>query len=72
MIVDLRMTAQRDRDEIYEKAKGLVLDAYREGCRNRSQAPFDAALNSYMSRYPHISRELAGHAVAHILATAGV
>jgi hypothetical protein len=62
----------RDREAIDERAKQLVLNAYREGCRNRSEKPFDAALNSYMARYPHISKELAGHAVAHIIATADV
>jgi hypothetical protein len=62
----------RDREAIDERAKQLVLHAYREGCRNRSEKPFDAALNSYMARYPQISKELAGHAVAHIIATADV
>jgi hypothetical protein len=38
----------------------------------RSSKPFDVALTSYLSRYPHISRDLAGYAVAHILATAGI
>ena len=65
-------SAKQGRGDIDEKAKALVLNAYRDGCRNRSQKPFDAALNSYVARYPHISRSLAGHAVAHILATAGV
>jgi hypothetical protein len=63
---------QRDREAIDEKARQLVLDAYDEACRTRSAMPFDAALSSYLTRYPHVSRELAGHAVAHILATAGM
>jgi hypothetical protein len=61
-----------DRGNIDDKARKIVLDAYREGCRTRSHAPFDTALNNYCSQYPHISKELAGYAVAHILATAGM
>jgi hypothetical protein len=72
MLVDIRAPVQRNREDIDEKAKRLVLEAYHEGCSTKSQTPFDAALNSYMARYPHVSRELAGYAVAHILATAGI
>jgi hypothetical protein len=61
-----------DRRDIDDKARKIVLDAYHEGCRTRSHAPFDMALNNYRSQYPHISKELAGYAVAHILATAGM
>jgi hypothetical protein len=61
-----------DREDIDDEAREIVLDAYREGCRTRSHAPFEAAFNSYCFRYPHISKELAGYAVAHILATAGI
>ena len=61
-----------DRRDIDEKARELVLDAYRAGCQTRSSVPFDAALRQYRSQYPHISKELAGYAVAHILATAGM
>jgi hypothetical protein len=66
------MSGQRKREGIDETAKQIVLDAYREGCRARSPKPFDEALNGYLRRYPHIKKELAGHAVAHILATAGM
>ncbi len=63
---------QRGRDTVDEAARQVVLAAYYDGCRARSPEPFDEALKGYLRRYPHINRELAGHAVAHILATAGV
>jgi hypothetical protein len=50
----------------------VVLVAYRESSHAGRQNAFDAALSSYMRRYPHISRELAGHAVAYVLATAEI
>lgn len=62
---------QEERGAIDENAKRLVLTAYRDACRTRAQKPFDAALDSYISRYPYVRKDLAGHAVAHILATAG-
>ena len=67
-----RTAGRRERDGIDETAKQIVLDAYREGCRSRASKPFDEALKGYMRRYPHVKKELAGHAVAHILATAGM
>jgi len=70
MVIDLRAPVQRGRENLDEQATKLVLGVYRESCRKRADAAFDAALRSYMSRYPHINKELAGHAVAHILATA--
>ena len=72
MLVSQRMTFQRDRESVDDAAKRLVLGSYREGCRKNVQSPFDTALDSYLARYPHVSRELAGHAVAYILATAGL
>jgi hypothetical protein len=72
LVLSTKVPVRHDRDAIDERAKQLVLDAYREACHTRSQTPFDAALNSYLTRYPHISRELAGHAVAHILAAAEI
>jgi hypothetical protein len=66
------MQGQREREAIDETAKQIVLDAYREGCRARAPKPFDEALKGYLRRYPHVKKELAGHAVAHILATAGI
>jgi hypothetical protein len=71
MLVNAK-TVNLDRGNIDNKARKIVLDAYREGCRTRSHAPFDTALNNYRSQYPHISKELAGYVVAHILATAGM
>jgi len=67
-----RTAGRRRRDGIDETAIQIVLEAYREGCRSRSATPFDNALKGYMRRYPHVNKELAGHAVAHILATAGM
>jgi hypothetical protein len=66
------MPRQRKRDGIDEAAIQIVLDAYREGRRARSPHPFDEALKGYLRRYPHVKKELASHAVAHILATAGM
>jgi hypothetical protein len=71
MLVNSR-SIHRDRGDIDDKAREIVLAAYREGCRSRSPSPFDVALSTYRDEYPHINKELAGHAVAHILATAGM
>jgi hypothetical protein len=64
------MPGGRERNGIDERARKVVLDAYRESCDSRSAKPFDEALKRYLRRYPHVKKELAGHAVAHILATA--
>jgi hypothetical protein len=66
------MPGQRVRGAIDQTATQVVLDAYREGCRAPSPKPFDEALKGYLRRYPYVKKELAGHAVAHILATAGI
>jgi hypothetical protein len=66
------MSGGRARNEIDEMARKVVLDAYRESSDRRTSKRFDEALNRYLRRYPHVKKELAGHAVAHILATAGV
>jgi hypothetical protein len=66
------MPGPRERSGIDEIARKVVLEAYRESSRSRLSKPFDEALKRYLRRYPHVSKELAGHAVAHILATAGV
>jgi len=71
-LVSPRISRQRGREGIDEAAKQIVLEAYREGCRARSPKPFDEALKGYLRRYPHVKKDLAGHAVAHILATAGL
>jgi hypothetical protein len=71
-LVSTRIPKRRGRDAIDEIARQIVLDAYREGCRARSPKPFDEALKLYLRRYPHIGKELAGHAVAHILASEGM
>ena len=72
LVVSPRIARRHKRDSVDETAKQIVLDAYREGCLARSPKPFDEALKGYLRRYPHVKRELAGHAVAHILATAGM
>jgi hypothetical protein len=71
MLVSSR-SIRLDRGDIDKKARKIVLGAYSEGCRIRSASPFDVALNSYRNEYPHVARELAGHAVAHILSTAKI
>ena len=72
LVVSPRIVRRHRRDSVDETAKQIVLDAYREGCLARSPKPFDEALKGYLRRYPHVKKELAGHAVAHILATAGM
>jgi hypothetical protein len=72
LVVSPRIARRHKRDSVDETAKQIVLDAYREGCLARSPKPFDEALKGYLRRYPHVKKELAGHAVAHILATAGM
>ena len=72
MSVHARTPLYRDRSDIDERAREVVLVAYRESSHAGRQNAFDAALSSYMRRYPHISRELAGHAVAYVLATAEI
>lgn len=72
LVVSPRIARRHKRDSVDETAKQIVLEAYREGCLARSPKPFDEALKGYLRRYPHVKKELAGHAVAHILATAGM
>jgi hypothetical protein len=71
MLVSLRMRVLPDRERADEKARQLVTETYREACRIRvcTQEAFDAALKSYTTAFSHVNRELAGRAVAHILAT---
>jgi hypothetical protein len=66
------MSGGRERGAIDDAARKVVLDAYRESSGSRTSKPFDDALRCYLRRYPHVKKELAGHAVAHILATADV
>lgn len=63
-----------DREAVDAEARGLVLDAYRSTAVSVSdpQAKFNAALEVYCKAYPHISRPVARHAVAHIIATDGL
>ncbi len=72
MAIHARMPLYRNRSDIDERAREIVLAAYRESSHAGRQTAFDAALSSYMRRYSHISRELAGHAVAYIIATAEI
>jgi hypothetical protein len=71
MVIGRNSRVQRDRTDVDEEASQLVLDAFREESRDGLSSPFDAALDCYTKKYPHVSRELASHAVAHILAKAG-
>jgi hypothetical protein len=71
MLIHPRTPLSRDRIDIDERAREMVLAAYRES-NHVGRPAFDAALSSYMRRYPHISKGLAGHAVAYILATAEI
>jgi hypothetical protein len=66
------MAGRRERNGIDERARKVVLDAYRESSQLRSQRPFEEALRRYLRRYPHVDKALASHAVAHILATAEI
>jgi hypothetical protein len=63
-----------DREEIDAQARGLVLDAHRSATTSISdpQGKFNAALEVYCKAYPHISRPIARHAVAHIIETGGL
>jgi hypothetical protein len=63
-----------DREAVDAEARGLVLDAYRFATISVSdpQAKFNVALEAYCKAYPHISRPVARHAVAHIIATDGL
>ena len=72
MAIHARIPLYRNRSDIDERAREIVLAAYRESNHAGRQTAFDAALRSYMKRYSHITRELAGHAVAYILATAEI
>jgi hypothetical protein len=66
------MPVRQGRDGIDDEAKQIVLEAYREACANRAEQPFEAALGRYVAKYPYVRKELAGHAVAHILSSAGI
>jgi hypothetical protein len=63
-----------DRAEIDSEAHGVVCEAFRSAVASvaNPRAKFDAALEAYMARYPHIAKEIARHAVAYILATDGM
>jgi hypothetical protein len=66
--------SELDRATIDKAARNLVLNAYRSVRPSHQdlQANFDAALETYRRAYPHISKEIARHAVAYILATDGM
>ena len=68
------MKTYPDRQAGDEQARQVVLQAYRDACGSMrgAESAFDAALDDYMTNYPHISRTLARHAVAYILSTEGL
>ena len=63
-----------DRVEIDSEAHKIVCEAFRSVAASaaKPQSKFDAALEAYTARYPHIAKEIARHAVAYILATDGM
>jgi hypothetical protein len=71
MVIGRNSRAQTGQTDLDEQASLLVLDAFREESRRGLWSPFDAALDCYIKKHPHLSRELAGHAVANILANGG-
>jgi hypothetical protein len=72
MSIHPRTPLTRDHSDIDERAREMVLAAYRESNHVGRQTAFDAALSSYIRKYPDANRELAGKAVAYILATAEI
>src|SRR3954468_13540331 len=73
MQVNSLRVGSNSQEKLDDRAKRIVLDAYQDACREDCAGPrdaFEAALASYLTAYPHVGKELAGHAVAHILATA--
>ena len=63
-----------DGEAIDAEARELVLEAYRSAKISviDPQAQFTVALERYCKAYPHISRPVARHAVARIIATDGL
>jgi len=72
MVIGHKPSVERDRTQVDEEASQLVLDAFREQSRRGGSSPFDAALDCYTKKYPHVSRQVASYAVAHMLANAGI
>ena len=71
ILVDAESASQDQREEIEELAKKVVLEAYRDACRSGAR-PFEAALETYRGKFPRIHKNLARHAVAHIMTTEGM
>lgn len=65
------VAAGADRAEIDSEAHQRVCAAFRNSGAHPN-AKFEAALEAYLKAYPHISKEVAKHAVAYILATDGM
>jgi hypothetical protein len=60
-----------DQEDIHREAQSLVIDAYLTAAENLSPTEaFDAALRAYRAKFPHIPKDVAGQAVACILAAA--
>lgn len=60
------------REDIDREAQSVVIEAYREASKNGSPTvAFDAALEAYREKFPHIPKSIASQAVACVLATAG-
>lgn len=58
-----------NREEIDREAQSLVIDIYRESSKEVSATDaFEAALEAYRLKFPHIPKDIANQAVACILA----
>jgi hypothetical protein len=56
-------------DDIHREAQSIVIEAYQKAAENVPPTEaFDAALNAYRAKFPHIAKDIASQAVACILA----
>lgn len=59
------------REDIDREAQSLVVEAYDDARKELSPTEaFEAALRAYRAKFPHIPKDIAGQAVACILAAA--
>jgi hypothetical protein len=64
---------QRQRARLAERTRLVVLDEFRKSAETSDEdASFEAALDAYCGRHPEVPRHVALHAVAEILAEAGL
>ena len=70
-----QLMSAHDQEKLHRHAEAVVTRAYGKARHNAAVgAPeaFELALRAYRRRYPHIPEDLAGHAVADILARHGL